>query len=324
MKYFILMNLILFTYLSLFLNDLLIIWFYIEIINFLFTFILNISMNNKKMIFLHIIIQILSSFLMIYSIILNNLFLCYNNYYIYFNLIIALLIKLSIPPFHFWLPLISSYLPCNILFIMITLQKIAPFYMLPFIKLFSSIFIFLILILSSIIPPFMTLNLTNFKMIMAYSSINQSSWMILLIYLKKIVWLQYFMLYSFVILNFIIIIYFHKMFKNTNLIYNKLNFFNLWFLTLMFNIAGLPPLSMFFMKWYAIFLFMKSLNLLPILILMMISSLFMMFIYMNMLINSLYFYEMESKLIKFSPNFMNLTIFNFFLSYFMSIFILLI
>ena len=140
-----------------------IIWFFLEITNFLFSFLLNLFINNKKIIFIYFLIQIISSFFIIFSITINNIII-FNNY-IYYILFSSLLIKLSIPSFHFWFPLISKFLPFSILLILSTIQKIIPFYIISLIKLNNFFFIYLILILCSIIPPFISLNITNFKII---------------------------------------------------------------------------------------------------------------------------------------------------------------
>nr|ASY95857.1 NADH dehydrogenase subunit 2 [Atta colombica] len=299
------MFLTIFTYISLFMHDLMIIWFFLEINNFLFIFLLNLTMNNKKIIFLYFIIQIISSFFMIFSISINNIIM-FNNY-IYFILFSSLLIKLSIPPFHFWFPLISKFLPFNMFLILSTIQKIIPFYMLSLIKLNNFFFIYLILLLCSIIPPFMCLNITNFKIILAYSSINQSSWMILLIYMKTLSWLMYFLFYSLTLMSLIFLFSLFKMFKNSMII-NNINL-NILFLFTLFNMSGMPPFSMFLMKWYSIFLFMKLNNLIVIMIFMMFSSLFMLFIYNNMLFYALFLYKFESKLIKLNHSNNNIFIF---------------
>nr|ASY95844.1 NADH dehydrogenase subunit 2 [Atta opaciceps] len=301
------MFLFIFSFMPLFINDLMIIWFFLEITNFLFIFLLNLFMNNKKIIFMYFLIQIISSFFMIFSISINNLIL--SNNYIYYILFTSLLIKLSIPPFHFWFPLISKFLPYNMLLTLTTIQKIIPFYIMSLIKLNNFFIIYFILILCSIIPPFLSLNITNFKMIIAYSSINQSSWMILMIYMKTLSWLMYFIFYSFSLMSLIFIISLFKMFKNSmTMMSNNINL-NLLFLFILFNVSGMPPFSMFFMKWYSIFLFMKLNNLIMIMIIMMFSSLFMLFIYNNMLFHALFLFKFESKLIKLNYYYNNISMF---------------
>ena len=168
------------------------------------------------------------------------------------------MIKLNITPFHFWLPLISRFLPWNIFIILLTLQKIIPFYLIFLIKINNFLIIHLILILSSIIPPLSCINISNLKIIIAYSSINQSRWIILIIYTKILSWLIYFTFYSITLISLIFIFNFFKISKNFSIKFlnNKLNL-NLILILILFNIAGLPPFSFFFIKWYSIFIFIK-------------------------------------------------------------------
>nr|YP_009262828.1 NADH dehydrogenase subunit 2 [Wasmannia auropunctata]ANI87499.1 NADH dehydrogenase subunit 2 [Wasmannia auropunctata] len=296
-QYFMLLNLISFTFLSLFIIDPFILWFFLEMTNFMFICNMSISMNNKKMIFFYFIIQILASFLIIYSMITNTLIM--KNEFIKFSIIVSLMLKLSIPPFHFWSPLIAKFLPWNLLLIMLTIQKIIPFYMLSNFSIYPMM-INIIIILSSIIPPFMMFNLINMKMIMTYSSIHQSSWMILLIYMKSIIWIKYFLFYS--IITFSLFYTFNKLKMSMTQYYllpqfHKFKYINL---LLILNLASLPPLSFFYMKWFSIYLFIFNSNLLIILIIMMFSSLIMLFIYTNLLINSLFMFKFSSKMIKFN------------------------
>nr|YP_010872888.1 NADH dehydrogenase subunit 2 [Pheidole yeensis]WGV34074.1 NADH dehydrogenase subunit 2 [Pheidole yeensis] len=296
LNYFIMMNIMILPLVSLFISDFMLIWLILEISNFLFICALNLSMNNKKMIFFYFMIQIMASFTIMFSIIFN--FIIYKNNFINFILMLALMLKLSIPPMHLWLPLITKFLPWNMLLIMLTLQKIIPFYMMSLIYVHSFL-MFLLIILCSIIPPYVMINLTNFKMLMAYSSINQTSWMILLIYLKNIIWFKYFLFYSFISFSLFSMISTYKMAMSFNL--STIHFkFNLLFIIFMFNFSGLPPFSFFFMKWFSMFIFLKSSNLLIILLLMMFSSLLMLYIYTNMMINFFFINKSKSKLI--NPN----------------------
>ena len=209
------------------------------------------------------------------------------------------MIKLNITPFHFWLPLISRFLPWNIFIVLLTLQKIIPFYLIFLIKINNFLIIHLILILSSIIPPLSCININNLKIIIAYSSINQSRWIILIIYTKILSWLIYFTFYSITLISLIFIFNFFKISKNFSIKFlnNKLNL-NLILILILFNIAGLPPFSFFFIKWYSIFIFIKLNKLFSIILIIIIRSLFILFIYSNILYHSLFLFKFESKLIK--------------------------
>nr|AWN56325.1 NADH dehydrogenase subunit 2 [Pheidole flavens] len=296
LNYFITLNIILLPVSSLFFSDFILIWLILEISNFLFICAMNFSMNNKKMIFFYFMIQIMASFIMMLSFIFNHVFSSSN--LILYILITALMLKLSIPPFHLWLPMISKFLPWKMLLILLTLQKIIPFYIMSLIYL-PLYLIFFIIIICSILPPYMMLNMTNFKMLLTYSSINQSSWMILLIYMKNILWLKYFLFYSMISLSLMTTFSLFKIILTSYYFKSSFKFNNL-LIILMFNLSGLPPFSFFYMKWYSLFTFLKLSNLLILFILMMMSSLIMLYIYVNMMINSFFFNKIQSKLINFN------------------------
>nr|YP_010872940.1 NADH dehydrogenase subunit 2 [Pheidole malinsii]WGV34126.1 NADH dehydrogenase subunit 2 [Pheidole malinsii] len=321
LNYSIMPSIMILSMMSLFFTDLILIWLILEITNFLFICAMNMSMNNKKMIFFYFMIQIMASFIIMFSIIINSIIS--KNNLIIFLLIMALTMKLSIPPLHLWLPLISKFMPWNMLLILLTLQKIIPFYLMSLISLHLYL-LYLLIILCSIIPPYMMLNMTNFKMLMSYSSINQSSWMILLIYMKNIIWLKYFLFYSVITLSLFTIMHTSKLTMSLN--YLKSHFsFNLLFIILMFNMSGLPPFSFFYMKWFSMFIFLKSSNMLIILLLMMFSSLMLLYIYVNMMINMFFISKMKSKLINFNtPILAKKSTFLYFMALFFSSIILII
>lgn len=128
--------------------------------------------------------------------------------------------------------------------------------------------------------------------------------MILLIYIKNIIWFKYFIFYSSISLSLFISIYLSKI--NMSFNYFKSHFkFNLLFIILIFNISGLPPFSFFYIKWFSIFIFLKSSNILIILIIIILRSLIILYIYTNIIINSFFIYKIKTKLIN-----INLTIFN--------------
>ena len=83
--------------------------------------------------------------------------------------------------------------------------------------------------------------------------------------------------------------------KNSIITSNNIKF-NVLFLFILFNMAGLLPFSIFLIKWYSIFLFIKLNNLIVIIILMIFKSSFILFICNNILFYSLFLFE--SKLIK--------------------------
>lgn len=156
-----------------------------------------------------------------------------------------------------------------------------------------------ILILCSIIPPYIILNINNFKILISYSSINQTRWIILLILLKPIVWLQYFLFYCLILSCLFYFIKILKIKKNFNNIYTfKLNIIIILF-TL--NLARLPPFSFFYIKWYSIFYSIINSNIILILIIIIFRSFLILYIYTNMITNLLFIHKIKSKIKHFPP-----------------------
>jgi len=239
----------------------------------------------------------LPSFLIIFRIILNNIIFIHN----FTNLFIitSILIKLRIPPLHYWLPLISISIPWYSLFLLLSTQKITPFYFISLIEL-NTKFLYIILIICAYIPPFIIIKSNNLKILISYSSINQSSWIILLIYIKNIIWFRYFIIYSLILSIIFIIIYINKIYKSfTYFFLPNLNIINILYIL---NIARMPPFSFFIIKWYRIFLTIINSNIYIIIIIIIIRSLIILYLYTLILIKSIFFHRLNSKIIKFKFN----------------------
>nr|YP_009735114.1 NADH dehydrogenase subunit 2 [Acropyga fuhrmanni]QBG38600.1 NADH dehydrogenase subunit 2 [Acropyga fuhrmanni] len=325
-KFLILMNLFILTMSTLYLQDLLTIWFFMEINNFLFICYLCFQMTNKKSIFIFFLTQIISSLLLILPLIFNNFFLFINMKFFTINFFLSLMIKLGIPPFHLWMTLISNYMNWKIIMIFLTIQKIIPFYLISMIE--TKFLIFNYLIMSSImISTYKMINLLNLKMLLTYSSINQTGWMLFLIYLKNLFWLIYMYTYMLILLIFFFFISFFKLnlkfYLNSNLTKN----FNIMFLMLIMNLSSIPPMSFFLLKWMNIFISILNSNLHLIFMIMMISSFILIYIYINILTMTLFFYSMKFKFFYFPILSMNKNFFIMmliFLNLFLSMIIILI
>nr|YP_133758.1 NADH dehydrogenase subunit 2 [Dermatobia hominis]AAR16436.1 NADH dehydrogenase subunit 2 [Dermatobia hominis] len=164
----------------------------------------------------------------------------------------TLLLKSGSAPFHFWFPNVMEGLSWFNCLIMMTWQKIAPMMLMSYI-IFKPLIITSI-ILSSMIGALGGLNQTSLRKLMAYSSINHLSWMLMAMYNSNYTWMTYFMFYSF--LSFVMI-YMFNMFKISQInqlfslmFYSKSMKFFLFF-NLM-SLGGLPPFLGFFPKWIVI------------------------------------------------------------------------
>lgn len=195
----------------------------------------------------YFLIQAFASIILLIFIINKSLFFIIE---INILIIIPLLIKLRLIPFHLWLPSIIEGLNWISCFLLITWQKIAPIIIISYLNINKTI-IFIILIIS--LNRIFGINQNSIRKILAISSINNSSWILIAILLNENLWITYFFIYT--ILNFLIIHIFNI--YKINYI-NQLKFFNISFffklniLILIFSIIGLPPILGFLIKWILI------------------------------------------------------------------------
>lgn len=165
----------------------------------------------------------------------------------------SILIKIGAAPFHFWFPGVIEGLNWLNCLLLITWQKIAPLILLSYclkLNVFSSS----IVILSVIIGSLGGLNQTSLRKLIAYSSINHLGWIIAAITVRENLWINYFLIYSFLSSCLIFT------FNSSQIFHINQRFFTLnknpWlkFSTILFllSLGGLPPFLGFFPKWIVI------------------------------------------------------------------------
>lgn len=293
LKIFIILNLIFISILCFFFTDIMILWFLIEISNFLFIY--NIINKIKNAItFFYFLIQLFTSFTIIFS--LSQFIFTSIERYLTYIIIIALFIKLRIPPFHTWIIIITPQLSLDLLFFIISIQKIIPFYILTQIK-FHPFILYLSLFFCAITPPFIILNLTNLKSLFAYSSINQAGWLLIIIYIKDLIWIKYFCFYTIVLICILILIEYQKIFPASS--HKNPKEKDTWLILLsIFNLRGLPPFAFFYFKWLRISIFIINTPLSIFAILLLFSSLIILFIYSIIIIKVSINHKFNSKIFK--------------------------
>lgn len=166
----------------------------------------------------------------------------------------SLLLKIGAAPFHFWLPEVLRGLTWSNVFLILTWQKIAPIVLFSYNIRSNILYFSIIIISSSIIRGLQGLNQVCLRKILAYSSINHLSWIISAILNSLNICIFYFIIYSLINLNIIIIFNKFKVFYLNQLIsifsYNKkIKFF---FILNFLSLGGLPPFLGFFPKWLVI------------------------------------------------------------------------
>nr|QNG56262.1 NADH dehydrogenase subunit 2 [Platisus zelandicus] len=219
-------------------------------------------LNNPKNIFpseaamKYFITQTLASTILLFSIILimnktENTITNMNFMTIMLNS--SLLTKMGAAPFHFWFPEVMEGLNWFNCFIILTWQKIAPMiimmYNINLINFFTSI-----ILISSMIGGIMGLNQISLRKIFTFSSINHIGWMISSMLYNQSIWLIYFISYTMINMNLILIFlkfnifYLKQLFNSLN--NNKLIKF--FFMLNFLSIAGIPPFLGFMPKWLTI------------------------------------------------------------------------
>nr|ARH55130.1 NADH dehydrogenase subunit 2 [Phaedon armoraciae] len=165
----------------------------------------------------------------------------------------ALLTKMGAAPFHSWFPEVMEGLNWENSILMLTWQKIAPMILFSY-NLQMTVFISFVILNSIILSGILGFNQISLRKIMAYSSINHIGWMIASMLNMKMIWILYFLIYSAITLNIIIVFKYFNIYSMKQLFMsltaNKL--IKMLFAVNFLSLGGLPPFLGFFPKWLVI------------------------------------------------------------------------
>lgn len=244
--------------------------------------------------------QALASLIMVFRIIIllfNNEFIAPSiNYFLLTIINSALLTKLGAAPFHFWFPEVMEGLSWINSLLLITWQKIAPM-ILIINNRYNWVLISTIALLSVIIGGTIRLNQVRLRKIIAFSSINHIGWILAAIIVSFSIWTWYFIIYSAITLNVVVIFVYTQRFYLKQLT-NTLNINKIIKLSILINfisIGGLPPFLGFLPKWLLInSLLDKQYVLLPICLV--IITLISLYIYLRIIFSSLIISTIETKI----------------------------
>nr|QJQ27725.1 NADH dehydrogenase subunit 2 [Catocala electa] len=218
------------------------------------------------------------------------------NYFLSIMINSSMLMKMGASPFHFWFPNIVEGLSWFNNFILMTWQKITPMIILSY--YFNKNFILMIIMLNAIIGGLGGLNQTSLRKIMAFSSINNLSWMLSSMMISENLWLFYLIMYSFMISIMCFIFFLLNVFYINQLFINNMN--SLIKINLLINflsLGGLPPFIGFFPKWIIInFLIMNQMYFLTFIMIMM--SLILLFFYIRIIYSTFMFNYLKMKWFK--------------------------
>nr|UPX88408.1 NADH dehydrogenase subunit 2 [Melanagromyza aenea] len=233
----------------------------------------------------YFLIQALASTVFLFSIIFfmmeSYYYFINNKFYLQILILSTLLMKSGAAPFHFWFPTVMQGLSWINALILMTWQKIAPFILISYIMIKPMLLISATL--SALLGAIGGLNQTSLLKLMAYSSINHLSWMLMAMLYSQMLWLMYFMFYSLLSMTMILIFYIFNIFYINQLFMmsiksKTLKFF--MFLNLL-SLGGLPPFMGFMPKWLMIQLLSINNQLLMMSILI-ISTLITLFYYLRL------------------------------------------
>nr|AAP72063.1 NADH dehydrogenase subunit II [Craugastor megacephalus] len=167
-------------------------------------------------------------------------------------LTVALLIKLGIAPFHFWVPDVMQGLSLPMNLILSTWQKLPPVALL--LQLTDTLNLTLLLmagLTSTVVGGWGGINQTQLRKIMAYSSISHMGWMVIVLKLSPKLALLSFTIYV-MITSTLFLIFINLKTKTLRELINawpKSPPLAAMSLLILLSLGGLPPLTGFLPKW---------------------------------------------------------------------------
>nr|YP_011017328.1 NADH dehydrogenase subunit 2 [Amblyomma naponense]WQF68991.1 NADH dehydrogenase subunit 2 [Amblyomma naponense] len=239
--------------------------------------------NNSNSMITYFVIQSFSSTLFFFSAMNSSIF--YQTYIFNYFMMISIMIKLAMIPFHFWLSSMSEMIDYSSMFIILTLQKFIPLYILTNL---NSKMLIIFASISALFGSMFAFNLKSFKKILIFSSISHQGWMTALIMIKSNFWISYLMMYSLLIYK--ISFFLEK--SNYNLIMNKFFMFHnnnkikISLMSMMLSLGGMPPFFGFMIKLISVMILIKYSNL--IIIILIISSMINIFFYIRIITPNLF------------------------------------
>lgn len=237
----------------------------------------DVNESSSKAIIKYFSIQAFSSVLFLIRMLL---ILLTNSKLLVIATLISILIKLGIAPFHLWIISMGAKVNYLLLLWLLIPQKIIPLSILSNLSYISN----LIIGLSLIFRTLHSLTQTKIKKIIIISSVFSINWIYLTINIRNNMWLLYFITYSLISLSVILLLsndlssILISGFINKTLINQKL------MVILLLIISGIPPRPIFFLKIRIVYYLSKTRW--ALLLLIMICSILIIYIYINSLLYS--------------------------------------
>uniref|UniRef100_UPI003003601D NADH dehydrogenase subunit 2 n=1 Tax=Chilo infuscatellus TaxID=236790 RepID=UPI003003601D len=243
----------------------------------------------------YFLVQSIASINLLFYILLNMMFMKMFEMNNFMSIMMnsSLFMKMGSAPFHWWFPNIIDGLSWFNNFLLMSWQKISPIILLSY--YFNKNFLIIIIIMNAIIGAIGGLNQTSLRKLMAFSSINNLSWMLSSIMISENLWIFYFVFYCMLISIMCFMFYMLNLYFINQLFF--INFNYLIKLNLLINflsLGGLPPFIGFFPKWIIINSLLNN-NLILINFILIMSSLIMLFFYIRIIYSSFMFNYLKLK-----------------------------
>nr|QGT77296.1 NADH dehydrogenase subunit 2 [Potamiscus motuoensis] len=219
-------------------------------------------------------------------------------------ILMSLFLKLGSAPFHFWFPQVMSGLTWPQAILLMTMQKIAPMVLISYLSTFptSLQIITLSAMLSALIGALGGLNSMYLRKIMAFSSINHMSWMLISLTISDMFWCVYFLFYTLISISIMTLFNMSQAFTLSDLMkFNQINLIYSLLIPLnLLSLGGLPPFTGFIPKWMLIQLLINNQLFFP-LIFFLLSALITLYFYLRI---SIFFFLLFNPLsvINMKPN----------------------
>nr|QIS62906.1 NADH dehydrogenase subunit 2 [Tubuca rosea] len=205
----------------------------------------------------------------------------------FFLIMFSLLLKMGSAPFHFWFPQVMEGILWPQVFLLSTIQKLAPLTLISYLMISETLnkLIIFTAISSAIIGALGGLNLMFLRKIIAFSSINHLSWMLIAVSMSDTFWLFYFLIYSLILLSITSMFFKLQTYTLSSLIKSDQSK-SLFSLIISFNflsLSGLPPFTGFVPKWMLIQIMLNQKLFMPIFFLL-LSALVTLYFYLRIII----------------------------------------
>lgn len=249
----------------------------------------------------YFLIQVFNSYVFIIIVINLNFINSYSLFIILFLLNLSLLTKIGIPPFFIWYINLIKQLNWLNCFLLMTIQKFIPLMILNNLFIFNNLIVIKFNIINiiyiTIICSFLGLQSINLKILLSYSSIIQILWIIILIYVREVIFISYLFIYYFIMIIIFIVINKFNLVYLTDLYLIKLNnkILFLIYLIVFISLARIPPFLGFLTKWIAIQSLRRIISLIYILLII-FSSLISIFFYLRVMFLRFINYSISIKL----------------------------